>query len=67
MTDIDYAYYIVVLLIGSGIFVLFIDVNTYKKAKMKKEKKYAQILGWANIVVGTVFCVSWWVYQRWLW
>lgn len=67
MLDIGYIYYIVFLLLGSGIFILVVDINTYDKAKLKKEKKLAKILGWSNIALGSMLCVSWWVYQRWLW
>ncbi|MCJ8007558.1 CLC_0170 family protein [Lederbergia wuyishanensis] len=62
-----YNYYFVVLLIATGLFILLIDVNTFKKIQMKKEKKFALFLGWTNVIAGMIFLIGYWAYQKWFW
>ncbi|MBW8349469.1 hypothetical protein K0H71_08435 [Bacillus sp. IITD106] len=62
-----YIFYFIVLLIGTGIFILMIDVKTFKKIQMKKEKMFALFLGWTNILAGVFLYLGYWVYQNWFW
>ncbi|MBP1914518.1 CLC_0170 family protein [Lederbergia galactosidilytica] len=67
MLDIDYGYYLISLLILTGIIILLLDVKSYSRNNQKKEKKVALFLGWGNIVLGSAFYIVSWVYQRWFW
>ncbi|MEK3886500.1 CLC_0170 family protein [Bacillus sp. FSL K6-3431] len=67
MLDIGYANYIIVLLIITGILILLLDVKAFNEAKMKKEKKFSQFLGWINITIGVGLFVANWTYQNLLW
>ncbi|MCR2823017.1 CLC_0170 family protein [Lederbergia panacisoli] len=62
-----YLYYLVVLFIMTGIFILFVDAKTFKKIKMDREKKFSLFLGWTNVIGGTGFFIVYWAYQRWFW
>jgi hypothetical protein len=59
--------YTVLLLLVSGLLVLFFDVKNYTKANMLKEKKGALFAGWFNISLGVLSFFGYWVYERWFW
>ncbi|WP_368086784.1 CLC_0170 family protein [Paenibacillus sp. yr247] len=59
--------YTILLLLVSGILVLYFDVKLYKKANMNKEKKGALFAGWFNISLGVVSFFSYLIYEKWFW
>lgn len=67
MYDIGYIGYVVALLIITGALILRFDVRAYKMADMKKEKKFAKVLGWGNMIVGVLLFVVNWASQNWFW
>ncbi|CAM4013127.1 CLC_0170 family protein [Lederbergia lenta] len=67
MLDIGYLYYIIGLMIVTGMFMLILDVKRYKKDKMNKEHKFAKFLGWMYVVLASTLFLGNWVYQKWLW
>lgn len=64
---IGYLNYVLVLLIVTGILILFFDVKGYNMAHMKKEEKTARYLGWFNVSVGILMFTGNWAYQMWFW
>lgn len=67
MLYINSILYIVFLFVGTGLFILLVDVKGYVKKKMKKEKKIARFLGWLNVSLGGLIFVGNWVYHQWFW
>ncbi|HLU22374.1 CLC_0170 family protein [Lederbergia graminis] len=67
MLDIGYTYYLIFLLILTGVMMMIVDVKAYNKAKMKREKKYAKILGWVNIILGVMIYIANLTYETWFW
>ncbi|MCZ8513022.1 hypothetical protein O9H85_11430 [Paenibacillus filicis] len=52
--SIGYMNFTILLLLLSGICMLSLDVKTYERAHLKKEKKTARILAWFNISLSAV-------------
>lgn len=59
--------YVVLLLLITGILILFFDVKRYEAAKMNKEKRGARFAGWLNICLGIILFIGYWVYEKWFW
>jgi hypothetical protein len=59
--------YVIVIFILTGLFILFIDVKMYKKAKQKKEQKASSIFGWMNIAIGIGIFLANWIYNKFIW
>lgn len=53
--------YSIFLWIATGLFLLRIDVEGYRAAQLKKEKKAARFTGWFNLVTGLGFTVWQWI------
>lgn len=53
--------YIILLLLLSGAWILFIDARNYKKKQMKKEERTGRTLGWVNVTLGIVSLVLNWL------
>jgi len=51
----------------TGFLLLIEDVRAYKNAKLKKEKRTAQLLGWTNILLGIIIFLTNWIYQQITW
>lgn len=65
---VGYLNYIIVLFLASGAFVLWVDVVHYRKDEgMDRERKVARFTGWMNLVLGVVFMIGSWYYQRYIW
>jgi hypothetical protein len=62
-TYIGHFTYIILLFLATGAGLLWYDVKEYDKQKMHKEKKTARILGWFNLVLGTVMLLGNWIMQ----
>lgn len=67
MLDIGYTYYLIFLFILTGVMMMIVDVKAYNKAKMKREQKYAKILGWVNIILGVMIYIANLTYETWFW
>ncbi|WP_201318649.1 CLC_0170 family protein [Paenibacillus sp. EPM92] len=61
---IGYENFTIFLLLLSGWFILQFDVKGYAQAKMWKEHKVAQILGWFNLILGVSILAGHWIYER---
>ncbi|UUZ79366.1 hypothetical protein LJK88_29905 [Paenibacillus sp. P26] len=62
--SIGYLNFTAFLLLLSGIGMLRLDVKSYEKAKMEKERKTARFLGWFNIALGIVVYIGDWIYRN---
>jgi hypothetical protein len=58
--------YVIPLCILTGFLILRIDVNNFRKSKLKKEKKISSILGWTNVVLGIVLYIGNWAVNKWV-
>lgn len=56
--SIGYMNFTIVLLLLSGICMLWLDVKTYERAHLKKEKRTARILAWFNISLSVVILIG---------
>ncbi|WP_160725916.1 CLC_0170 family protein [Bacillus sp. USDA818B3_A] len=59
--------YAIAIFIATGLFILLVDANMYKKAKQKREHKASLILSWMNIVLGLGLFLANWIYNNFLW
>ncbi|MCR8634741.1 CLC_0170 family protein [Paenibacillus radicis (ex Xue et al. 2023)] len=50
--SIGYANFTVLLMLLTGVFILWIDVKGYNRTGMKREQRTARFLGWFNIIAG---------------
>jgi len=66
-SDIGYVGYVVGLLIATGIVMLRFDVVAYAMSKQQTEEKAGRILGWGNIVAGSLLFIANWIYHKWFW
>ncbi|MGO4111577.1 CLC_0170 family protein [Paenibacillus sp. YAF4_2] len=58
---IGYLYYAIGLFILSGLLIIYIDVEAFKKAKQKKEWKVSRFIGWFNLITGCITLIGNWV------
>ncbi|CAM3435665.1 CLC_0170 family protein [Paenibacillus lupini] len=58
---IGYLYYVITLFIMSGLFILYVDVKDFQKAKQKKEWKVSRFIGWFNLIIGFITLIGNWV------
>jgi uncharacterized membrane protein len=65
MPYIGYINYVVFLFMVTGILILRFDAKIYDMAEMKKEKKAAHFIGWANVTLGVLAFVANWAFQKW--
>lgn len=64
---IGFINYFVILLIVTGALILIFDVRNYAMAKMNKEARVSQFLGWLNVALGIIVFSGNWAYQAWFW
>lgn len=57
----------VVLFLLTGGMLLFIDVKSYQKRSMMREKSWARWLGWMNLSLGICLFIIRWIYLQWIW
>lgn len=60
----DIVTYSVILLVLSGITILWLDVKIYVTQKNFREVRAARVMGWLNILLGTVLMVTIWTYNK---
>lgn len=60
---IGYINFTIILLLLTGLCMLWIDVKTYERAKLEKEKKAARFLAWFNIVLAAVSYLGNYIYN----
>jgi len=57
--------YIVPLCLITGILIIRWEVVGYGRAKMGREKKFARVLGWINVLCGIGLYVGNWLFAKW--
>lgn len=55
------------LFVVCGCLILWTDSRMYGGKGLVREKKWAKILGWSNIVLGFMLITSSYVYLKWIW
>lgn len=60
-------FYMVVLFVLTGIYMLLVRMKGYRNKKMDKEYKLTRFLGWVNLSAGILIFVMNWVYRQWFW
>jgi hypothetical protein len=58
--------YVVFLFLATGAFILGVDARRFKLARMRREGKYAFLLGWFNIAAGVAVWAGNWAYTTFL-
>lgn len=67
VNNIGFIGYAVFVFAITGLLLLLADVKAYKHAGLKRERKVAKILGWTNIIIGTMMMLANWIYQELSW
>ncbi|MFC4598531.1 CLC_0170 family protein [Cohnella hongkongensis] len=56
--------YVVPLCIFTGLLMLRWEVVMYKKMKMMRERRFAKVCGWINIVTGALLYAGNWAFDH---